>query len=636
MAFTLVQSAHTGFADGNAGHVFTLPATPTAGHLLCLFVHSDTTVTTPSGWTLPTNGSFVGQMGAYAFYKIAAGSETAVTITTNGNNSTAASYLEYAGNDSTPFELAAQNSTNAANTITTTTVSITPTSANSLVVAMGAGHNGGTQFDTATWSGGLTNVIVGDFQTSIQHCIGHNLSNAASATSVAATFDPSNRTFTNVGTIAMAFKVAVDPNATPTPATVTAVAAVPSPTVSAQASATVTPGTVTGVAAVPLPDVTAGSLVDAAFNLENSSFGYFTDGSGGHSYTLPATPTAANLLVLCVNSDTTVSTPSGWTLPTNGSFVVQQGAYVFYKLAAGSETAVTITTSGNFGTLVSYFEYSGNHASAPFDKAGNAQQDHGGYISTPSVSVTPATSGELLLAFGALAGAAPPAASSPVWSDSYINRLTTTLNGTTGFQHFIADIRGASVAAHAASVTWSTEPINVDFATTGTIVTAFKPKQVVGTSATVQPTTVAGVAAVPAPTIALSVSVVASPALAVAAVPAPTVSVPSTPATVSATVVGAVAAIPSFSSSVSSQLAADVVTAATTVYSPTLSATADAHVTPATVLSFAAVPAPSVSVPIHATVTPGSVDTVVVINSATVSAVTVFRDLDWIFGKLAG
>lgn len=629
MAITLVHSAHTGFADGNGGHAFTLPATPTANNLLVLFVHSDTTVTTPSGWTLPTNGSFVGQMGAYAFYKVAAGNETSVTITTNGNNSTAASYLEYAGTDPTPFELAAQGSTNAANTITTTTVSITPTSAGSLVVAMGAGHNGGTQFDTATWSGGLTNVIVGDFQTSIQHAIGHNLSNAASATSVAATFDPSNRTFTNVGTIALAFKAGVVPDASVSANAVAAAASVPSATLNT--NSIVAPSTVGAVSVVPVPAIQNDSLVDALFNLEHNSTTFFSDGGSGHAVTLPATPTSGNLMVLCVNSDTTVSTPSGWTLSTGASFVVQQGAYVFWKVSAGNETSVTIITSGNFATLVTYLEYSGN-LSTPFDKAANAQQDHGGYISTPAVSVTPTTTGELLLAFGALAGTpGSTAASSPVWTDVYTNRITTTLNS--GFQQFIGDIRGASVAAHSASVSWSTEPINVDFATTGTIVTAFKPAQVVGQNATVLPPAVAGSASVPSTTESLGALVAASVVAAVGLVPAPSVSVPAVNASPSPSAVGAVAAIPSFQSSVSSVLTVDVVTASVSIPTVSLTATGNSTVTPSAVAGTASVPTVTVVVPVHATVMLNAVSAVAVLVAPTVSAVTVFRDVNWTFAK---
>lgn len=633
VAFVLEDSAHIGFADGNAGHTFTLPSTPTAGNLLVLFVHSDTTVSTPSGWTLPTDGSFVGQMGAYGFYKIAVGNETAISITTNGNFSAAASYLEYSGNVPAPFEIAVNGSTAAANTITTTSVNITPDAADSLIVAAGFGHNGDTAFTSATWTGGLTNVIVGDFQTSLQHAVGHRLESPASLAAVSAIYDPSNRTFTNVGTIAMAFEVAADPNATASASTVVAVASVQSPTVSAQASATVTPITVAAVAAQPAVVISNQSLVDALFVQEDTSTSFFTDGGGGHAITLPSTPTASNLLLLCVNSDTTVSTPSGWTLPTNGSFVVQQGAYIFYKMAAGNETAVTVTTSGNFGTLVTYFEYSGNLAVSPFDKAANAQQDHGGYISTPSVSVTPITTGELLLAFGALAGNTGSAASSPVWTDSYTNRISTTLNGSVGFQQFIADIRGASVAAHAASVSWSTSPVNVDFSTTGTIVVAFKPAQVLGQNATTTVSTVAGTASVQ--TAGLSTGAGPAPAsvTTVASVQSPTVSVPAVNATVSASTVVGVGTIPSFSASVS--VAVDVLQVAgiSTVQMPGLTASSSVTISASPVQASSTVWSPNVVVPVSAVFSASTVAISVTMVDPVVSALTIFRDLSWVFGK---
>ena len=57
--------------------------TPTAGRLLVALVSGGITATTPSGWTLPTGGSAVGNSGLYLFTKTAAGSDT-LTTTNNG------------------------------------------------------------------------------------------------------------------------------------------------------------------------------------------------------------------------------------------------------------------------------------------------------------------------------------------------------------------------------------------------------------------------------------------------------------------------------------------------------------------------------------------------------------------------
>jgi hypothetical protein len=100
MAWSLSDSATTTFADGNAGHVYTFPHAAVAGDLLIFGVNSDTTVSTPSGYTLAT--SDVAHMGAYVFYKVAAGGETTVTLTTAGNFQAAMSFLRYAGADPAP------------------------------------------------------------------------------------------------------------------------------------------------------------------------------------------------------------------------------------------------------------------------------------------------------------------------------------------------------------------------------------------------------------------------------------------------------------------------------------------------------------------------------------------------------
>ena len=71
----------------------------------------------------------------------------------------------------------------------------------------------------------------------------------------------------------------------------------------------------------------------------------FNDGGTGHVYTMSAgAPALGDLDVLCVNSDTVVSTPSGF-IPA-ATVVSGQGSYLFYRLSGGSDGAtVTVTTS---------------------------------------------------------------------------------------------------------------------------------------------------------------------------------------------------------------------------------------------------------------------------------------------------
>ena len=153
--------------------------------------------------------------------------------------------------------------------------------------------------------------------------------------------------------------------------------------------------------------------------------------TSGTVYTYPAgAPASGNLLVLGINSDTTVSTPTGYTLSPNASFVGGQGAYVYWRIAGASEpTTITITTSGNFPVALSYRRYSGNLA-APFDVANNA--NHTGFTNTtPAVSLGPlAGSGELLLCYAMLhTQATTAAATSPVWTGGPTQVASTDPNG---------------------------------------------------------------------------------------------------------------------------------------------------------------------------------------------------------------
>lgn len=59
--------------------------TPTAGRLLVCVVEGAVTSSTPAGWTLPSGGSAVNNVGLYVWHRTAAGSD-ALTTTHNGSN----------------------------------------------------------------------------------------------------------------------------------------------------------------------------------------------------------------------------------------------------------------------------------------------------------------------------------------------------------------------------------------------------------------------------------------------------------------------------------------------------------------------------------------------------------------------
>lgn len=81
-------TTHTLSADGTGGSVIAGSGfTPTSGRLLVCFGNGGVTATTPTGWTLPTNGSAIGNTGLYVWWRTAtATSADQVATTHNGSN----------------------------------------------------------------------------------------------------------------------------------------------------------------------------------------------------------------------------------------------------------------------------------------------------------------------------------------------------------------------------------------------------------------------------------------------------------------------------------------------------------------------------------------------------------------------
>src|SRR5687768_14340301 len=82
-----------------------------------------------------------------------------------------------------------------------------------------------------------------------------------------------------------------------------------------------------------------------------------------------ATPTAGNILIVFGNSDATIAmTTSGFT--AGPSIIDGNGAYSWYKTAAGTESTITITPGGSARTTISAVEISG--AALPIDASNSA------------------------------------------------------------------------------------------------------------------------------------------------------------------------------------------------------------------------------------------------------------------------
>lgn len=181
----------------------------------------------------------------------------------------------------------------------------------------------------------------------------------------------------------------------------------------------------------------------------------FGDGGSGHvcAYTAGA-PSVGDFDVLCVNSDTTVSTPPGFTASV--SAVTNQGAYIFTRKAVGGEGAsVTVTTNGNFNCDVIWVRVAGANA---VDVTGSAQTNGAaGGVTSPAFTSSPlAESTELALAFAALHTFNTVMPTSPVWSSGY-TALASNMQGSgaSAAGGFVAYKVPAGTAAESPSVSWT-------------------------------------------------------------------------------------------------------------------------------------------------------------------------------------
>lgn len=181
----------------------------------------------------------------------------------------------------------------------------------------------------------------------------------------------------------------------------------------------------------------------------------FADGNAGHSCNLGSAPSAGQWDVLCINSNTIISTPAGFTKTEEA--VGNQGAYIFTREAAGSEgSTVTITTSGNENTSVHWSRWPTELTAV--DTSTNTQATGAGNSTPAHTTGSLAEATEVVIAFGALhsiGGLADQV--TPVWSSGYtaITGPAAQGSGVTGANGFVAYKDGAGTAAEAPQVTWS-------------------------------------------------------------------------------------------------------------------------------------------------------------------------------------
>ncbi len=182
----------------------------------------------------------------------------------------------------------------------------------------------------------------------------------------------------------------------------------------------------------------------------SDSLGFATSGT---TFDFGTSPTAGDFDILGVNSDTTVSTPTGFTLLD--SAVANQGSYLFYREAVGGEgSTVSIVTSGDHEATAAWVRVRGAVDIDVNAKATAAGSSSG---STPTATTaTLAESGETAIAFAALHRFAGSDPVTPVWSNSFTHlELATQGSGNPACCAILGYKEGVGTSAVAVDVSWT-------------------------------------------------------------------------------------------------------------------------------------------------------------------------------------
>jgi len=194
--------------------------------------------------------------------------------------------------------------------------------------------------------------------------------------------------------------------------------------------------------------------------------------------TLPAPPSAGNLLIAVANADATVTIGgSGWN--AGPSIIDGNGAYLWWKIAgSGEPSAVTFTPSVSDYITAGLLEYSGNSAT-PYDTSSSSTHSGSATNTTQAASMTTTTGHDLGIAAGLLhqnRGTPTVAPTSPVWSGSATWSSVQSGGAVSGSNvtvwDFVADnLDLGPTGAVSASVAWST----VSWPDAQQLLIAFKP-----------------------------------------------------------------------------------------------------------------------------------------------------------------
>lgn len=168
-----------------------------------------------------------------------------------------------------------------------------------------------------------------------------------------------------------------------------------------------------------------------------------------------ATPAAGNLLVATANSDATVTmTTAGFTL--GPSVIDGNGAYLWWKVAAGTESSITFTPGSSVPIAGTVCEYSGNAAS-PFDASNSSTIAGSAGTTTSTAAVTTTQDGDLIVGVAALHSAGVGTPSSPSWTNSFANQLSPNSGGGTSAHcfTFYSELTAGAAGSYSTVCSWT-------------------------------------------------------------------------------------------------------------------------------------------------------------------------------------
>lgn len=181
-----------------------------------------------------------------------------------------------------------------------------------------------------------------------------------------------------------------------------------------------------------------------------------------YSATFGAAPTSGNILTAIVNSDATVTTPSGYTV--RQSVVSGTGFYVYEKVSNGTETTITVSPTS---TVRGGFIIIESTSILTFDNAPTPVQTAATGTSVSAASVTTTAANDLVFAIGGVGGY-PTVPTGITYNNGFTALATSLSTGSSGNSAgcFVGwKIQATAAAVGATTISWT----NTSTARTGVL-----------------------------------------------------------------------------------------------------------------------------------------------------------------------